>query len=239
MSFLEKIAAEKRSSFQFEKKSLIETVRTAKDVALISEIKRKSPSQGDIRKLDAASTAMEMESSGASAISVLTEENYFAGSLRDLENVKRNVSIPVLRKDFIVEEGELFESALHGADAILLIAAILKDETEHFVDRAHEIGLECLVEVHSERDLVYALDSSAMLIGVNNRDLATLKVDLSTTEKIVQLIPNNRLIVAESGIHTREDVVRMRDAGAKACLIGTSIMKSNSISQKIRELSGK
>ena len=209
------------------------------DVALIAEIKRKSPNGGNLRRLDAAKTALEMESAGAAAISVLTEPKYFGGSLEDLAAVKRSVGIPVLRKDFIVDINQLNESVLYGADAVLLIASILGAETEYFVDVAHELGLECLVEVHNEADVDYALGSRAKIIGINNRDLSTLKVDLNTTEKLAPKISKSRLIVAESGVSSRKDVERMKKAGAKAVLVGTSIMKSNNLRKKIMELSGK
>jgi len=239
MNFLDKIAAERKLGFSFEKKSLIGAIQNGDDVALIAEIKRKSPSKGKLRQLGAAKTALEMESAGAAAISVLTEPKYFGGSLEDLTQATRSVGIPVLRKDFIVDLNQLGESVLYGADAVLLIASILGAETEYFVDVAHELGLECLVEIHTEADLNYALDSRAKLIGVNNRDLSTLKVDLNTTEKLAPKISKSRLIVAESGVSSRKDVERMKKAGAKAVLVGTSIMKSNNLRKKIMELSGK
>jgi len=239
MNFLDKIAAERKLGFSFEKKSLIGAILEEDDVALIAEIKRKSPNGGNLRRLDAAKTALEMESAGAAAISVLTEPKYFGGSLEDLAAVKRSVGIPVLRKDFIVDINQLNESVLYGADAVLLIASILGAETEYFVDVAHELGLECLVEVHNEADVDYALGSRAKIIGINNRDLSTLKVDLNTTEKLAPKISKSRLIVAESGVSSRKDVERMKKAGAKAVLVGTSIMKSNNLRKKIMELSGK
>jgi indole-3-glycerol phosphate synthase len=233
MDFLEKVKEGKKVR---GRRSLIDGIEVSGGIALIAEIKRRSPSGGVLRKLDAVETAKKMESAGADAISVLTNEEYFGGSLHDLEEVSGAVNIPVLRKDFITDKDELYEAVAFGGDAVLLIAGLLESETKEFVDEAHRIGLECLVEVHGKGDLHYALDSNARLIGVNNRDLSTLKVDLKTAEEIIPFIPGDRIIVAESGINTVEDVKRMRDAGAGAILVGTSVMKAGDLEAKIREL---
>ncbi|MFH1402637.1 MAG: indole-3-glycerol phosphate synthase TrpC [Candidatus Altiarchaeota archaeon] len=216
--------------------SLAKAIESSKGIALIAEVKKKSPSHGDIRGLDPYETARIMESSGADAISVLTEEKHFGGSLEDLRRVSDAVKIPVMRKDFITDVQGLCEAVAYGADAVLLIAGLLESNTRDFVEEAHRIGLECLVEVHDSKELDYALDSTARMIGVNNRDLKTLRTDLRNCERIIPLIPEGRLVVAESGIHTIEDVERMAKAGADAILVGTSIMKSKDIAAKVSEL---
>jgi len=221
---------------KLRRRSLVEAVKSASGVALIAEAKRASPTEGRIADYDIVEAAKTFEVHGVSAVSVLTDHKYFGGSIEDLDLVKKAVDLPVLRKDFIVDKIQLTEALLHGADAVLLIAAILGARTVEFVDAAHEMGLECLLEVHGESDVNFALKSSARLIGVNNRDLRTLNVDLSTFERVAPLIPKDRLLVAESGIRTRDDVARMREAGADAVLIGSSIMKSPDIAEKLKEL---
>jgi indole-3-glycerol phosphate synthase len=152
--------------------------------------------------------------------------------------VKSAVKIPVLRKDFIVDESALRQSLEVGADAVLLIVALLGEETCRFVELAHGLGLEALVEVHSEEELPAALASGARLIGVNNRDLASMGVDLRAMERLAPMIPEDRIIVAESGIESTTDLGRMKAAGAKAYLIGTSIMASSDIGEKVRSFVG-
>ncbi len=237
MNFLDKVAGEKREAFSFRRRSLVDALESDR-VSLIAEVKRRSPSRGDIRDVDAVEAALEMEAAGASAISVLTEPTYFGGSLQDLSAVKKAVEVPVLRKEFIVDERQLTESALYGADAVLLIASILGGKTADYVVMARDLGLECLVEVHGEEDLCHALASTAKLIGVNNRDLESLGIELGTTEHLSSMIPGDRILVAESGVKSREDVERMRKAGAKAVLVGTAVMESENIAEKIRELIG-
>ncbi len=234
MDFLDKIKMGKKKARK--KRSLIESIKSAKGLALISEIKKKSPSQGLLRSLDPVTAAREMEEAGANAISVLTDEKYFGGSLEDLRSVSQTVKIPVLRKDFITDKHQLYETVTYGADAVLLIVGLLEENTKDFVDEAHRIGLECLVEIHDIKELDNAIDSGAKLIGINNRDLVSLKIDLKTFEYISPLIPNDRIKVAESGIHNGEDAFRMAEAGASAILVGTSIMKTPDLSEKIREL---
>ncbi len=224
-----------------EKRGLISAIEKARERGLnpvISEIKKKSPSRGKIRELDPVKTAKQMEKCGACAISVLTDK-HFNGSLCDLRRVKEAVKIPVLRKDFIVDEFQIYQSHGAGADAVLLIVALLGEKTRDFVKKTHELGMEALVEVHSEGDLTFALDSGAQLIGVNNRDLRTLKIDLGTTEILAKKIPEDRMIVAESGINSRKDLDRMLEAGADAALIGTGIMQAENMQEKLRGLTGK
>lgn len=230
-----------------ERRSLISSIEKAKEEnsnAIIAEIKRRSPaSYGKIKEIDLEKAAREMEVGGACAISVLTDK-HFAGSLMDLKKVKKSVKLPVLRKDFIVDEFQLYESYVYGADAVLLIAALLKERTKGFVKKAKALGMETLVEIHSEDDLKFALDSKARLIGINNRNLKTLKVELSNTEKLIKKIkkiPNERRIIkiSESGIKSKEDLGRLFKAGADAALIGTAIMKAKNIEEKTKEFVGR
>jgi indole-3-glycerol phosphate synthase len=236
MGFIEDIVVEKRRQVKREGRSLTEAV-SSQGVSVIAEVKQASPSEGEIRVVAPAVQARLYEQAGAKAISVLTDGVHFGGHLEDLGAVKSAVELPVLRKDFIVDHYQLYEALVYGADAVLLIAAILKDETKKYVEKAREIGLECLVEVHDRSEVEYAVESDARLIGVNNRDLSTFKVELGTTEEIAPLIPDDRLIVAESGIKTRADVERMLAAGADAVLVGTTLMKADDPAAKLRELS--
>jgi indole-3-glycerol phosphate synthase len=224
-----------------EKRSLIEAIENAKKagmVPIIAEVKKSSPSKGKIREIEPIEAAIAMEKGKACALSVLTDRN-FEGKICYLRQVKGEVKLPVLRKDFIVDMFQLYESRGNGANAVLLIAALLRDKTAEYVDMAHSLGMEALVEVHGEEDLEYALASRARLIGINNRDLKTLKVELGTTENIAPLIPKDRIIVAESGIETREDIMRLQKAGVSAFLIGTSIMSAPDIEKKVMELTRK
>lgn len=215
-------------------------------VALIAEVKKASPSAGVICKdFDPVRIAKEYEAAGASCLSVLTDEKFFQGSLEYLRRIRAAVKLPLLRKDFIIDERQILEAVEWGADAILLIAAILDDaRLKGFHSLAKDAGLAVLVEVHDEAELKRALAIGAELIGVNNRDLKTFKVDLATTERLAaKLIPkpetrNSKLLVAESGIHTRADVERLAKCGAKAVLVGESLMKGGNIRAKIEELIG-
>jgi indole-3-glycerol phosphate synthase len=213
-------------------------------VALIAEVKKASPSAGVIRAdFDPVSIAREYEAAGASALSVLTDESFFQGSLDYLKQIRAAVELPLLRKDFIIDERQILESVEWGADAILLIVAILSDGAlRRFHDLAAEAGLAVLVEVHDEEELRRALAINARLIGINNRDLATFTVDLATTERLAAQAltaagDDTPLLVAESGIHTRADVERVTRAGANAILVGESLMRGD-IAQKAAELVG-
>ncbi len=224
-----------------EKRDLVSAIEGAQRNnldAVITEIKRKSPSRGYISDADLLDSAVSMEAGGACAISVLTDKR-FGGDLGDLGRVKKRVGVPVLRKDFIVDGFQIYESYACGADAVLLIASLLREKTEEFVELTHGLGMESLVEVHDEDDIGFALDSGARLIGVNNRDLGSLEIDLGTTEKLAPKIPKNKLIVSESGIKNREDLERVLYAGADAALIGTSIMLAEDIRGKVMEFTGR
>jgi indole-3-glycerol phosphate synthase len=210
-------------------------------IRLIAEIKRASPSRGIIRKeFDHKSIAALYEKKKAvTAVSVLTEEDFFQGSLSFLTDIKKVMSKPVLRKDFIFDEYQIYESAVFGADAILLIAAILeRNQTIEYLHLAGELGLSVLFEVHNLRELEMALSVESKVIGVNNRDLATLQVDINRTFELRKEIPPDKIMVSESGISTRRDVKRLEDAGVDAVLIGTSLMETEDIGAKTDELMG-
>lgn len=217
-------------------------------IALIAEVKKASPSAGVICKdFDPVRIAKEYEAAGASCLSVLTDAPFFQGSVDDLRRVRAAVKLPLLRKDFIIDERQILEAIEWGADAILLIASILNNEQlKKFHGLAKEAGLAALVEVHDEMELERALKIGADLIGANNRDLKTFKVDLATTEKIAAKMEDRkwkvenkaRLLVAESGIHTRADVERLKKCGASAILVGESLLRGGEIRTKIRELIG-
>jgi indole-3-glycerol phosphate synthase len=202
----------------------------AGDVALIAEVKKASPSAGVIRPdFDPVAIAQRYEQAGAACISVLTDEMFFQGSLDYLKQIRAAVKRPLLRKDFLIDERQILEAIEWGADAILLIVAILDDgRLRRFHELAVEAGLAALVEVHDEEELERALAIGASLIGVNNRNLKTFKVDLGTTERLAQRLFSRQpdvLLVAESGIHTRGDVERLKHAGARAILVGESLMR--------------
>jgi indole-3-glycerol phosphate synthase len=219
-------------------------------VALIAEVKKASPSAGVIRPdFDPVRIAREYEAAGASCLSVLTDEKFFQGSLEYLRQIRGAVKLPLLRKDFVIDERQLLEAIEWGADAVLLIVAILSDaQLRHFHALATGAGLAALVEVHDEAELDRALAAGAELIGVNNRDLKTFKVDLATTERLAARLrssPRNTqhatghaspLLVAESGIHTHADVERLAKCGARAILVGESLMKHADIGAKVHEL---
>lgn len=212
-------------------------------VALIAEVKKASPSAGIIRPdFDPVRIAREYEIAGATCLSVLTDERFFQGSLEYLKKIRSAVKLPLLRKDFIIDERQILEAVQWGADAILLIVAILTDaELRQFHTLATEAGLAALVEVHDETELERALAVNAALVGVNNRDLKTFKVDLATTERLAARLSAiagaaRPLLVAESGIHSRADVERLSRCGAGAILVGESLMRENNIAGKLREL---
>lgn len=194
-------------------------------IPVISEVKPSSPTKfiRDVTPQDAAIIAGTMEKAGACAISVLTEPEFFKGSIENLDSVRHAVSIPVLRKDFIIDKAQIYEAE---SDLILLIAGFLGDELGYFVDTVIKTGRQALVEVHNSNELENALATKANIIGINNRDLTTMKVDISTTEKLAPLI-SGRIIVSESGISSPDDAVRMIEAGADAILVGSSIMQGN------------
>jgi indole-3-glycerol phosphate synthase len=206
--------------------------------AIIAEVKKASPSKGLLQhQFDPALIARNYESGGAACISVLTDERYFQGSLGDLERARQAIALPVLRKDFTIHPAQIFQAAAHGADAILLLAAVLSvAELKAFRELALKLGMAALVEVHCEEELERALDSGATLIGVNNRNLQTFEVSLDTSLRLSERIPNDVVKVSESGIFTRADIDVLRGAGFEAFLIGESLMKSDDSVAALRAL---
>ncbi|MCX5678527.1 MAG: indole-3-glycerol phosphate synthase TrpC [Candidatus Omnitrophica bacterium] len=207
-------------------------------INLIAEIKKASPSKGIIRgDFNPIKIAMTYQAHGASAISVLTDERFFEGKLEHIKMVKESVSLPVLRKDFIIDEYQIYESVACGADAILLIADLLSDsEMTGFYRLADSLGLDVLLEVHNEEDLEKAIAAGGDIIGINNRDLHTFKVDLAVTQKLIRLIPAHKIKVSESGIKSYEDVMFLKSLGINAILIGEAFMESPDIAAKIHEI---
>jgi len=206
--------------------------------AIISEIKKASPSKGVLTaNFDPSSIARMYEAGGAAALSVLTDRDFFQGSLDDLIAARAAVPVPVLRKDFTIDESQIIEAAAHGADAVLLIAAVLADsEMRRFRELAEALHMSALVEVHNAEELGAALESGAKIVGVNNRDLRTFEVTLETSLRLAEKIPADVVKVAESGIHTASDVRTLRAAGFDAFLVGERLMKSPDPSQALREL---
>lgn len=206
--------------------------------AVIAEVKKGSPSKGVIRPdFDPLEIAETYEKNGAACLSVLTDERFFLGHLRYLALIREQVRLPLLRKDFLYDPYQVYEARAAGADAILLIAAMLElAQIEDLAGLARELSLDVLLEVHDEPELETALRSGCTLIGINNRNLRTFVTDLATTERLVPQIPAERFAVAESGINTRDDVLRLQAAGAKGFLIGESLMREEDIGAKLREL---
>ncbi len=196
--------------------------------AIIAEVKKASPSRGVLAAdFDPAHIASAYERGGAAAVSVLTDRSFFQGSLEDLEAARGSVALPVLRKDFTIADAQVLEAAAHGADAILLIAAILTArEMRDFRERAAGYRMAALVEVHNRRELDAAVESGAEIIGVNNRDLATFQVSLETSLRLAEHMPAGALLVSESGIHGPEDIAKLQAAGYSAFLVGEHLMKS-------------
>ncbi|MCM8794792.1 MAG: indole-3-glycerol phosphate synthase TrpC [Candidatus Omnitrophica bacterium] len=212
----------------------------AQGLGLIAEVKRASPSAGPIRAgADAVSVARVYRDAGAHAVSVLTDAKFFSGSLEDLRAVRQAVVLPVLRKDFLLEEYQLIEAAAAGADAVLLIAAVLERPVlKRLMGLARDLSLDPLVEVHTRRELEAALEAGALLVGINNRNLETLEVDLKTTAELMPMVPPDRTVVSESGIRTRQDVEVLQRQGIRAILVGEELMKAPDPAKKIKELMG-
>ncbi len=221
--------------------SLAASIRSARsrgELAIIGEVKRRSPSVGAIAPdADPAIQAASYASAGAAGISVLTERDHFSGSIDDLAAVRGAVDVPVLRKDFLVDARQLDVARACGADAVLLIAAIHDDAAlADLVARAHELGLEVLLEVHDDAELHRAIATDADVIGINNRDLRTFVVDLATTERLAPLVTDGRPVVAESGVRTPQDAARMGAAGSDALLVGEALMRADEPGGMLRSL---
>ena len=254
--YLDKILAQHREVSRIDKRDLDALViksksssrprgfaaRLRKDsvdnLAVIAEIKRRSPSRGLLKSdLDPASISQNYEHGGASCLSVLTDEEFFGGSVTDLQQARSAVSLPVLRKDFTVSVRDICDARIMGADCILLIAAALTpSELAEFYNFACDLGLDVLVEVHDENELTGAIECGATLIGVNQRDLHTFEVDHQRAVRMGAMMPANVIRVAESGVKTRDDARSLRDAGYDAVLVGESLVTASDISKSVREL---
>jgi len=256
MTLLNKIISFKKEEVERQKRMLPLKMLTSKEsscvrdfkgalkpqgISLIAEIKSCSPSAGVIKdNFDPVGIARLYEDSGACAISVLTERKFFGGSIDNLASVRDAIHIPLLRKDFIIDEYQIYESRVAGADAILLIARLLSDEEiERFLSVAKELGLACLVEVHSLDELKRIQQTSVEIIEINNRDLNTLRIDTKISMSLMDLIPKDYITVSASGVKTRIDILKLENAGFDAVLIGETILKSKNIGEKIKELLGR
>ena len=257
--FLEKIIVHKRELLK-EKKAYYENLKKNIDTAkhnryhifkkailkpgsmnLIAEVKKASPSRGIIREdFDALKIAKIYTKNGAAAISVLTEDKYFLGKLGYLQSVSDAVNVPTLMKDFIIHEHQIYEAFVSGASAVLLIVAILSnDELKHLMAAAHSLGLDCLVEVHDDEELSRAIAVNAEIIGINNRNLHSFVVDKEICDRLAVKVPKGKVIVAESGLDSREDIRRLSALGVHAVLIGETFMKADDIAGKIKKIMGK
>jgi len=229
-----------------QKRRSLENALRNEGVSLIAEVKKASPSAGVIRvDFDPIEIGKIYEKGGAAAISVLTERKHFMGDLQFLSDIRKVVSIPLLRKDFIFDEYQVYESKIGGADAVLLIAAILSDDKiSELIDLCETVDLEALVEVHTEEELKRVLGTNARIIGINNRNLDTLEVDLTTTKALMTVISKDEnareiTIVSESGIRTPEDLELVREAGVDAVLVGEVLMRGGVIEENLEGLLGK
>ncbi|MEN8181064.1 MAG: indole-3-glycerol phosphate synthase TrpC [Myxococcota bacterium] len=233
---LERVARERREPLR----DLRGALRAEKGVPVIAEIKRRSPSRGEIRPdFDPVACARAYAEAGATALSVLTDAHYFGGELAFLEAIRPVAPLPLLRKDFVVDAYQVHESCAAGADAILLIVAALPLESlAELFERAREVGLAALVEVHDEAELETALGIGADLVGINHRDLRTFEVDLGRTARLAPRVPDGVILVAESGIFTHDQVQELRAAGAHAFLVGESLMREQDMGSALRRLRG-
>lgn len=222
-------------------RGFIQALTRASEIAVIAEVKKASPSKGIIcQDFDPIKIATSYEEGGAEAISVLTDERFFQGSLEYMPLVRQTVKLPVIRKDFIIDELQIDQSSRYGADAILLIAAILvQEQLRDYLQMAAELGIDVLVEVHDEKELEKSLAAGSRIIGINNRDLRDFTVDLATTLRLRQEIPDAIPVVSESGIRNRDDIRTLQDRGINAVLIGESLMRSDDRAAALRKLKGK
>lgn len=213
---------------------------TSKEIAVIAEIKKASPSEGIIRENpNPKSIANAYKKNGAAAISVVTDESFFKGQLKWIGEIKNAVPLPVIRKDFILDRKQVYESKSAGADAILLIAAILDESSlKELYDLAYSLGMEVLVEIHNRQELEMALNAGAEIIGINNRNLENFKVGKETFISLAAQIPNDKIVVAESGIHSKEDVLLFKAHGADAVLVGTHLMRDKDPGKALNQLIG-
>ena len=229
---------EKRAEQQHRGRRDLRAALVARTPAIIAEVKKASPSKGLLAaNFDPVRIASAYERGGAAALSVLTDEEFFQGNLGDLQAARATVALPVLRKDFTIAPEQVLEAAAHGADAILLIAAILTErEMRDFREAAATFGMSALVEVHNQRELEMAIDSGSEIIGVNNRDLTTFEVSLETSLRLAEHFPKGVVRVSESGIHDASDIAALRAAGYTAFLVGEHLMKSGDPAAALRKL---
>ena len=227
-----------RLASHFTERNFSKAIQQPGTLSLIAELKRKSPSRGMLReRFDPVSLAQDLQRAGAAALSVLTDEAYFGGHLDFLRDAKQFTELPVLRKDFVVDPYQVYEAAFYEADAVLLIGRLLtEEELSLCMQAADKLGLEPVVEVHSEHELKMALSCGAHVIGINHRDLATFQIDPTLTAKLLPQIPAGKVIIAESGIQKPEDVQRMKQLGVHAVLIGEALMTAPDAGAKVREL---
>jgi indole-3-glycerol phosphate synthase len=221
--------------------SFFNALKKNDDISIIAEVKKASPSKGIIKEdFDPMMIAKEYCEAKVQAMSVLTEKNFFLGDDDYLVRIRQAYPTPILRKDFLIDLWQVYQSRCLGADAILLITSLLSDEElKKFQVVAGILGMQCLVEVHNREELDRALESGAQIIGINNRDLNTFNVDIRTTEKLMNYIPNDRVVVSESGIKDYNDIKYLKELGVDAVLIGETFMRATSIKEKIDELRGK
>lgn len=207
-------------------------------INIIAEIKKASPSVGVIIKdFSVEELARIYEKNGASALSILTDQKFFRGELKDLEKAKKASSLPILAKEFIVDEYQIYEARIRGADAILLITRILdKEELRKYLDLASRLDLDCLVEIHAEEEWQEIKDLPVDIVGINNRNLENFKADLNMSVNLVKKIPSDKIVVSESGINNGEDIYRLQEAGVNAFLIGEALLRSKNVGEKLREL---
>lgn len=245
---IEALKAKRPITHFVDSKRLLKGARPFKEVIsaggrvnLIAEIKKKSPSRRKnfFRKMDVAGLAEIYAKSGARALSILTDKRYFSGNVIHIGEARRVVNLPVLRKDFIIDEYQIYESRYFGADAVLLIARILtREEIASFMHLANRICMDSIVEVHDESDLEKALKAESKIIGINNRDLDTFKVDIETTFRLALKIPKDIIKVSESGLRNSEDILRLKTAGINAALIGEAFLEAEDIEGNVRSIVG-
>lgn len=219
----------------------LQAINKPRQISLIAEIKKASPSRGLIRpNFNLQEIASAYQELGVQAISVLTEEDYFQGDLSYINEVRKIANCPVLRKDFIIDPYQIYESRYFGADAVLLIADLLtQDEISAFLQIATSLKMDCLVEVHTEKELKKVLKlKEVSLIGINNRDLRTLEVDTKTIEKLFPLVPKDKVVVVESGLKSHQDILFLKILGVSAVLIGEAFMEAENLSRKVEEVMG-
>lgn len=208
------------------------------DISFICEVKKASPSKGVIAEdFPYVQIAKDYEEAGANCISVLTEPDYFKGDKKYLKEISEQVSIPIIRKDFVIDEYMIYDGKIHGASCVLLICSILdRDTIKKYINICDDLGISALVEAHDENEIKMAIDAGARMIGVNNRDLKTFTVDIGNSERLRKLVPDDILFIAESGIKTNEDIKRLRDANVNGVLIGEAFMRATDKKKMLEEL---